>query len=334
MKVVDMHCDTIGEIHDRRREGEEICLRKSRLHIDLEKMQAGDYGLQNFAVFVHLGREKKPFEYAMETIDTFYQEMEANRDVIGVVKSWADIEKNWSEGKMSALLTLEEGGACQGNPAYLRDFYRLGVRMMTLTWNFPNELAWPNNIADKSRSPLGEPDAEHGLTAAGIEFVREMERLGMIVDVSHLGDAGFWDVVKYTKRPFVASHSNCRALVPCCPRDLTDEMLKALAERGGVSGINFCIDFLRDPGEWKDGEQKMSLVSDMVRHIKHMKNVGGIGCIGLGSDFDGIEGELEMGSAAGMQMLADEMKKQGFSASEIEAVFYKNVLRVYKEILS
>ncbi len=334
MKVVDMHCDTIGEIHDRRREGEEICLRKSRLHMDLEKMQAGDYGLQNFAVFVHLGREEKPFEYAMETIDTFYQEIEANSDVIGSVRSWADIERNWAEGKMSALLTVEEGGACQGNLAYLRDFYRLGVRMMTLTWNFPNELAWPNNMKLKIRSTMGEPDTEHGLTETGIAFVREMERLGMIVDVSHLGDAGFWDVVKYTKRPFVASHSNCRALVPSCPRDMTDEMLKALAERGGVAGINYCIDFLREPGEWKDGEQKMSRVSDMVRHMKHMKNVGGIGCIGLGSDFDGIEGVLEMGSAAGMQMLAAEMEKQGFAASEIEAVFYKNVLRVYKEILN
>ncbi len=333
MKAIDMHCDTIAEIHALRAKGEKISILRNDLHIDLEKMKAGDYGLQNFALFVNLGREKKPFEYAMALLDTFYTEIEAYPDRIGVVRTGEDIEKNWNEGRISALLTIEEGGVCEGKLPYLRDFYRLGVRMMTLTWNYANELGWPNILNLEGSATIGHVDAEHGLTETGIAFVEEMERLGMIVDVSHLNDAGFWDVVKYGKRPFVASHSNCRALVPGCPRDLTDEMIRAIAERGGVAGINYCIDFLRSPAEWKEGEVPVSRVSDMVRHMKHMKNVGGIGCIGLGSDFDGISGELEMKTAADLPLLEAEMRRQGFTESEIEAVFHGNVLRVYREVL-
>lgn len=223
---------------------------------------------------------------------------------------------------------------CQGELAYLRDFYRMGARMMTLTWNFENELAYPNKIrldmTHADRPPKCVPDTENGLKERGIEFVREMERIGMIIDVSHLNDAGIWDVFRYTKKPFVASHSNCRALAHH-PRNLTDEMLRALGERGGVAGINFCAAFLRD--EENGQEPVHSYCRDMVAHMKHMKQVGGIGCIGLGTDFDGIGSQVEMKDCSGMQMLADEMSRQGFSTGEIEAVFHENVLRIYKELL-
>ena len=233
---------------------------------------------------------------------------------------------------MSAMLTLEEGGICQGNLSYLRDFYRLGARMMTLTWNFQNELGFPNKMgaSDGTRPPRCVPDTEHGLTETGIAFLEEMERLGMIIDISHLNDAGIWDVFRHTTKPFVASHSNARALASH-PRNLTDEMIRALAERGGVAGINFCASFLRD--EEHGGDPKHSLCRDMVRHMKHMKSIGGIGCIGLGSDFDGITSIVEMKDCSGMQMLADEMSAQGFTTGEIESVFSGNVLRVYREVL-
>ena len=141
--------------------------------------------------------------------------------MIGIVRSYRDIEDNWRKGRMSALLTIEEGGVCQGSLRFLRDFYRLGVRMMTLTWNFPNELGFPNK---RERREDGTtylvPDQSNGLTGTGIEFVEEMERLGMIIDVSHLNDAGIWDVFRHTKKPFVASHSNARA-VASHPRNMT-----------------------------------------------------------------------------------------------------------------
>lgn len=333
MKVVDMHCDTIGELFDSQINGEGGTILENRFHMDLQKMEKGDYLLQNFALFVHLGRTDRPFEQAMKMADLFFTEMEAHPDKIGIVRSWADIEKNKKEGRMSAMLTLEEGGICQGELSYLRDFYRLGARMMTLTWNFQNELGFPNKRISQGDElpPVNLPDTENGLTEKGIQFVEEMERLGMIIDISHLNDAGIWDVFRYTKKPFVASHSNARALASH-PRNLTDDMIRALAERGGVAGINYCAMFLRD-GDYRAGQPEYSYCRDMVAHMKHMKQIGGIGVIGLGSDFDGIGSIVEMKDCSGMQLLADEMSSQGFTTGEIEAVFHENVLRVYKELL-
>lgn len=330
MKVIDMHCDTIAEIYEDHKRGGRMNIRRNSLHLDLERMRAGDYGMQNFALFTSIQREKEPFLHTMELLDTFYQEMEAHQDLIGIVKSYQDMENNWKEGKMSAMLTIEEGGACQGSLAALRDFYRLGVRMMTLTWNFPNELGYPNRVIyEGPEAGMHKPDAEHGLTETGIAFVEEMERLGMIIDISHLNDGGIRDVFRYTKKPFVASHSNARALCGIA-RNLTDEMIRELAERGGVAGINYCAAFL---GGWENGEPKVSRIADMVAHMKHMKMIGGIGCIGLGSDFDGIVGKLEIGGADMVPYLEAAMRREGFTASEIEAVFHKNVLRVYRDIL-
>lgn len=334
MKVADMHCDTISELYNHQQNGEKVSIGENEGHVDLKKMRRGEYLLQNFALFVHLKRTQEPFAYAMKLVDAFYREIEAYPEQIGAVRSWKDIEKNMQSGRISALLTIEEGGVCQGELAYLRDFYRVGVRMMTLTWNFKNELAFPNIMPEKQQSsdrPLRFlPDTTHGLTEKGIAFVEEMERLGMIIDVSHLGDAGIWDVIRYTKKPFVASHSNARALASH-PRNLTDEMIRALAERGGVAGINYCAAFLRDTENGQ--EPKNSYCRHMVAHMKHMKAIGGIGCVGLGSDFDGIVSTVEMGDCSGMQLLADEMDRQGFTDSEIEAVFSGNVLRLYRELL-
>lgn len=330
MKAADMHCDTIYEIYKNRREGGDASLRNNSFHLDLEKMRKGNYGIQNFAVYVDLKKTDHPCLSAMEMIDLFYQEVEANPDLIGAVSTYEEIAANWREGRMSAMLTVEEGGICLGNLRLLRDFYRLGVRMMTLTWNYPNELAYPNRIVREGPEKGCYPDTEHGLTERGVEFLEEMERLGMIVDVSHLNDAGIWEVFAHTKKPLVASHSNARALATH-PRNLTDEMIRKLGERGGVAGVNFYADFLHD---WTEGEQKKSRISHMIAHMKHFKQVGGIGCVGLGSDFDGIGGDMELGDGSMLPLLEDEMRRQGFSAAEIEAVFYGNVLRVYRELLS
>ncbi len=329
MKVIDMHCDTIAELYYRREAAKAFSISENDCHIDLKRMKQGDYCLQNFALFTSLDRHERPFEYCMKLVDLFYTEMEQYGDRIGIVKSYEDIERNMEAGRMSAMLTIEEGGVCQGELAYLRDFYRLGVRMMTLTWNFPNELGWPNRCRIEGDEAFFEPDTEHGLTEKGIEFLYEMEKLGMIVDVSHLSDAGISDVFCHTSKPFVASHSNARS-VASHPRNLTDEMIRKLAERGGVAGINYCADFLHD---WKKGESAISRVEDMILHMKHMKKVGGIGVIGLGSDYDGIGGELEMKSPADLPLLERAMEKAGFTEEEIEAVFYRNVLRVYREVL-
>ena len=322
MKVVDMHCDTILELYKARERGEEISLLDNDLHIDLKKMEAGDYFLQNFALFVDLKGTEDPFLTCVRMADLFYQVMEENRDRISPVTTWAEIERNWKEGRMSALLTLEEGEVCQGDPALLRTLYRLGARMMTFTWNYENSLAWPGREG-------GLPETEKGLKERGFEILEEMEALGMIVDVAHLSDAGIWDVLRTAKKPFVASHSNARSLASHA-RNLTDEMIRAIAEKGGVIGINYYCNFLEDIPE---GGRQISRISRMVEHMKHIRQVGGAGCIGLGSDFDGIYGEVEIGNSAGLPRLAEAMEEAGFTASEVEDVFYRNVLRLYRELL-
>lgn len=154
-----------------------------------------------------------------------------------------------------------------------------------------------------------------------------MERLGIIIDVSHLSDAGFYDVYHHTTKPFVASHSNARQVCGVA-RNMSDDMILKLASRGGVMGINFCSDFLTT-----EGTHQTSYIKDMVQHILYIKNLAGIDCIGLGSDFDGIGSKLEMKDASGYQMLYGALIEAGLSIEEIEKIFYKNVLRVYKAVL-
>ena len=184
MKVVDMHCDTISELFYRKEEGRGHSVWKNDCHVDLERMEKGDYCLQNFALYTPLDKHERPFEYCMKLVDLFYREMEEQRERIGIVRSYEDILENQRLGRMSAMLTIEEGGVCQGETAFLRDFYRVGVRMMTLTWNFKNELAWPNIVRIEGEEAYFEPDTEHGLTEKGIEFVEEMERLLSLIHIS------------------------------------------------------------------------------------------------------------------------------------------------------
>ncbi len=327
--IVDMHCDTIYELRQLQKAGKDYSLRENLLHIDLQKMKKGEYLLQNFAMYVNMSKEK-PLEEALHLIDIFYQEMEKNQDLIAPVRTYSDIEENRKAGRMSALLTLEEGEICQGDPAILHILYRLGARMMTLTWNFENSLAYPNKFPpEKTQDARCLPDMEHGVKEAGIRILEEMEKIGMIIDVSHLSDAGFLDVAKYTTKPFVASHSNARALCGHC-RNLTDDMIRILAERGGVMGLNFCPDFVN---EKKDGKDAVCTIEGLVRHAKHIVNVGGMECLGLGTDYDGISGELELKDCSFMPILYDALLKNGFNQDQADAIFEGNVLRVYQELL-
>lgn len=340
MKTIDLHCDTLSYLLRRRYEGNtKETLLKNKGHVDLEKLEKGGALLQNFAVFVALNQSKDPVREAMEMIDLYYEELQNNEERIAPVFCYKDIEKNEKAGKLSAMLTIEEGGVCKGNLSYLRNYYRLGVRMLTLTWNYPNEIGYPNLGDGLNRSEAdGGSDAvpfhrianvTNGLTEFGVQFVEEMERLGMIVDVSHLSDAGFYDVCRVAKKPFVASHSNARAISPWV-RNLTDDMIKMLAEKGSITGLNFCPDFLT---EMSEGEHNPGTIQAIVAHAKHIVNVGGIECLGLGSDFDGIPGHAGIGDYSGMPKLSDALCKAGFSPAQVEQIFYKNALRLYKEVL-
>lgn len=348
MKVVDMHCDTISALLEKKRDGETVSLRENNCHVDILKMKQGDYLLQNFALFVEMGCSNDPWQEVQELFEIYMQEIAVNEDSIAPVLAFEDIEKNRQAGKISAMLTVEEGGVCGGDLEKLHTLYKQGVRMMTLLWNYPNELGYPNldrtkgkklRIAEQGgnsavfnlvkQNYLNTPNTEDGLTQKGIAFVEEMEKLGMIIDVSHMSDAGFYDVLRYTKKPFVASHSNSRYSCPCV-RNLSDDMIRKLAERGGVMGLNFCGDFLT---QYPVGVQNPGTIAAIVKHAKHIVAVGGVECLGLGSDFDGIDTHAELTGADKIGLLWDALNKSGFTQEQLDKIFGENVLRVYKEVL-
>lgn len=329
MKIADMHCDTISEIWESRRTGKPQQLFQNSLHVDIQKMKKANYVLQNFALYIDMKKGLDPFAYVLELVDVFQNEIQKNAKEIQFVTTYDEILANEKQGKLSALMTIEEGGCCKGEIQNLETLYQLGARMMTLTWNYPNELASPN-LFDKE-SPLSAEgfslfDTSVGLTEKGFQFIERMEALGIIIDVSHLSDAGFWDVAKHTKKPFVASHSNARALCGHA-RNLTDDMIRVIADRGGVIGLNFYGRFLNAVND------DYSSVARMAEHARHILNVGGGECLGLGSDFDGMNGRLEIQDCGQMYKLVQELERQHFTDDEIERILFRNVMRVYKELL-
>lgn len=324
MKVADMHCDTVKELLTKRREGAKDTLFENTLHMDLQRMKQGDYLLQNFAMFIYQRYVKSPYEECKSEYAVFADEMEKNKALVSHVRNYQDIGIAAAEGKIAALLTIEEGEACEGDIKKLEEFYNLGVRMMALTWNYDNSLSTSASKYKLDR-PRNYSGSREGLTETGIEFVQRMEELGMIPDVSHMSDEGIEDMLQITTKPFVASHSNARIL---CPhrRNLTDDFIRRMGEKGCVIGANFYSEFLQ-----KDAA--LSKVEWIVDHIFHMVNVGGIESVGLGSDFDGIDCELEMKDCSQIQMLAEALRRRGMTEEQIEKIFYKNVLRLYKELL-
>ncbi len=330
MKVWDMHCDTLSALREKENAGKEASFQTNDLHVDLEKMKAGDYLLQCFACYVNLGEETDPMKAALEMVDGFYRLLDRYPDELTQIRTPEDVRNLLSSGKMGAMLTLEEGAVCLDDVRMLRNFYRLGVRMMTLTWNYENGLASPNIVpGDMATVWPCAAVADKGLKEKGIEMLHEMEKIRMILDVSHLSDGGIWDVLRYAERPFVASHSNARE-VCAHVRNLTDDMIRAMGEKGCLIGLNYCASFL-DP--CMDRTRVKSRIKDMAVHARHIMNVGGSQILGLGSDFDGIEGDLEINGAGDMPLLAQGLHEEGFSWSEIEGIFYRNAVRFFEENL-
>ncbi|WP_270647864.1 dipeptidase [Paeniclostridium hominis] len=312
MKFIDLHCDTIDKLISIK---EDDKLKINSHSVDIEKLIKGNCLAQTFALYVDIESCKKPYKHCMNMANKFHKEVNLNDDLISLATNYKEIIDNEKRGEISALLSIEEGAVLEGDIENLNKFYNLGVRMMTLTWNHENEIGYPHIRSEYSSK---------GLKDFGIEVVNKMNELGMIVDVSHLSDAGFYDVAKISKTPFIATHSNARKITNHS-RNLTDDMIKTLANLGGVTGINFCSAFI--------GDTPKTMIKDMVNHIKHIRNIGGIDVIALGSDFDGIGCEVEIKDASEMGKLAMQLEREGFKTEEIEKVFYKNALRVIKDVM-
>lgn len=312
MFFCDLHADTISKLYEHEEQ-----LASNNCAVDLNKLRISHYILQTFALFVKLDRQN-PYQYFLTLLQKFEAEMKLNCHEIGLVKNYDDIINNFRNGRLSALLTLEEGGIIGDDLKKLVTLYERGVRLITLTWNFENSLGYPNS--HNNHYPYAE--LNKGLKPFGIKAIQKMEELGIIIDVSHLSDKGFYDVYKNTTRPFVASHSNARAICEH-PRNLTDEMIKLIVARKGLIGLNFCPFFLAN------GAQE-SRIADMLLHLNHFKKLNALNYIALGSDFDGISGILEIKDASRVYQLVLALRDEGYSEEEIRKICYKNALDFFK----
>lgn len=323
MKFVDMHCDTLMQAHFSKTPS---LSELPKAMVDVKRMKEGGALAQFFAIFLPpVGAEKmlgldKPIvdeEYIADLAQIFNQTMKDCADVIAPARNLNDILANEKNGKMSGILAIEDGRSVLGKLENIDRYYDMGVRYISLTWNHENCFGFPN-----SKDP--EIMAK-GLTPFGKEAVSYMFEKGILVDVSHLSDGGFKDVAALATKPFVATHSNLRSLSPH-QRNLTDDMFKTLASKGGVAGINFGPEFLNADVTCKD-----STVDLMSQHIRKMISIGGEEAVALGSDFDGIGGNLEINEISKMHLLFDRLAKDGLSQETIEKIAYKNVLRVIGE---
>lgn len=320
MKLIDMHCDTIGKIMDLDRQGN---LADNLCSITIDEMRKAGSLAQFFACFTYFGDYidnggyDKCYEHALDMITFLDKQLSIFSENVASARSYEDICKNKRDGRISAIVTIEEGGIINGEMERLYTLYEKGIRLMTLMWNYENCLGYPNS---KDSYIMRK-----GLKPFGIEVVKKMGELGMIVDVSHASDGSFWDVIKYAKGPVVASHSNCRALCNH-PRNLSDEMIRALAEKGGVSGLNLYGAFLGTPNE--------SRIDEMAAHILHMIHVGGSEFPAIGTDFDGFSGMdlMEIPMLSDMEKLWNYLKKKGVSEDQMEKIWNGNILRVLREI--
>jgi membrane dipeptidase len=361
--IVDTHADTPGRFVD---ENFDLSQEAGTGYLDFNKIKAGNLGAEFFSIWVNpwtfKGRE---IQRALDMIDSVYEQARLHPDKMMMAFSTQDILAAHRQHKLAALLGVEGGHAIQGDMRVLRDYYRLGVRYMTLTWSNTNELG-------DSSGDLDDKTVEHhnGITDFGRQVVREMNRLGMMVDISHVADRTFFQALVASRAPVIASHSSSRALTDA-PRNMTDDMLIALARNGGVAQVNFYCGFIsqkyvdrakemkaqNDPDyvkvqalfkEPQTPEVKKQLdaanaalasklprppLSDLIDHIDHMVKVAGVDHVGLGSDFDGIDCSPQgLDSAADLPKITQALYERGYTAAQLDKILGGNLMRVFGEV--
>jgi membrane dipeptidase len=364
--VIDTHADTPQRFLD---EGFDIGSTDPNDYgnLSLDKAKRGGLGAEFFSIWVDPAMNQGHFaKHTFDLIDSVYQQAAHHPDRMMMAFSVADIERAHRKHKLAALMGIEGGHSIENDMRLLRDYYRLGVRYMTLTWSNTNE--WADSSGD-----IDDPKVQHhnGLTDFGKQVVVEMNRLGMMVDISHVADKTFWDAIATSKAPVIASHSSARALVDA-PRNMTDDMLRAVAKNGGVVQVNFFsgfddqnfwnalkaqskekaaaeqkyLDELRAQGktptfsdedrierEWMARIPRPPFKS-LIDNIDHIAKVAGVDHVGLGSDFDGVSGATPQGidSAADLPKITQALLDRGYSAADIKKILGGNLLRVFGEV--
>lgn len=306
--IIDGHCDTLKECYKRK------CFIEDE-SLSFNIVDAPSPMLQMMAIYISPEEAEKGFEVTSKVLDEFDKQKERYDEKIVQIYSKGDIQKI-NNDKIGMLLTIENGSAIQGDLSNIDRFYDRGIRMMSIVWNESNELA--SGALEKN---------DNGLTTLGIQFVQHLNERDILVDVSHSSVKTFWDVVKITNRPVVASHS-CVYELCRHPRNLRDDAIKQIAKMDGIVGIGFCSAFLN--------EKKKADVLDIVAHIKYIRNLVGIDYVGIGSDFDGLEKEHILPDIKGVRdihHLEKTLKLEGFSRVEIEKVLGGNWQRVLEHNL-
>jgi membrane dipeptidase len=332
--VVDTHNDITSAITDG---GFDLGPRDTsgKNQTDIPRMKEGGLDAEFFAIYVaaKYAREGGAARRAMEMIDGVYEQARRHPESLEMAFRSDDIRRIHKSGKIAALMGIEGGHATEDSLSALRQFYRLGVRYITLTHTNTN------NWADSAGGINNPAEKRHGgLSDFGREVVREMNRLGMMADISHVSDDTFHDVIETTQAPVIASHSSCRALTNV-PRNLTDDMLKALAKNRGVVMINFYNGFINTeyakPGMPTPAKPADGATMDMLmRHFEHAIKVAGVDHVGIGSDFDGVDGMLPAGmeDVSKLPVIAYELLKRGYSDADVKKVLGENMLRVMAEV--
>lgn len=315
MFICDCHCDTLTELYNKN-----ASLYENEQHFDIKRQIALGGGLQFCAIYVptEVFRYQGGLRYTLCLLDKYNQEIkklhENGIDVLQV--RTAEDAGNVLKHKAATLLAIEEGGAIDGSLEALRCLYELGVRAMTLTWSNRNDIA----------DGINEEATGSGLTLFGKQVVAEMNRLGMLVDVSHISTAGFWSVIETSTKPVIATHSNAKSL--CAhPRNLNDEQIKALAQNGGLAGITFAGQFLEE--DWRN-----ACIESVYKHIDYMLNlIGNDDHIGFGSDFDGISHPpYNIQGVQDYKPLIEYLSKY-YSDETINKITHQNVINLLQKVL-
>ncbi|WP_256757712.1 dipeptidase [Cohnella sp. WQ 127256] len=309
MKIFDAHCDVLSKLLDNPKL--DFANEKEGLDVTLERMLESGIGVQNFAVYLP-ERRSGEFKYVLESIDLFHERI-LKEPQLRFIRTKNDLRLASNEGRIGALLSLEGVDSLNGNLAYLRILYHLGVRSIGLTWNHAN---W---AADGVLEPRNS-----GFTARGKDLIKECNRLGMIMDVSHLSEKGFWELIEDSHKPVIASHSNASTISPRL-RNLTDAQIGSIIHTGGVIGITFVPPFVSmdEPVE----------MDKILLHIDHICSLGGKRHIGLGSDFDGIQQWIVGLEHAGKYDRLVNLMLKHYREEDVELFVYGNWFRFYMEHL-
>ena len=366
--VIDTHADTPQRFIDEHFDIGSVTP-VSEGNVDLQKARQGNLGAEFFSIWVDPQTSAGHYtQRALDLMDAVYRQAARHPDQMVMAFSAEDIMRARSgpHKRLAALMGVEGGHAIEGDIRVLRDFYRLGARYMTLTWSNTNELG-------DSSGDIDDPKVQHhnGLTPFGKEVVLEMNRLGMMVDISHVADKTFWDTIAVTKAPVIASHSSARALVNA-PRDMTDDMLRAVAKNGGVVDVNFYSAFDDETFRKEEAAQHKEVeaateqhiaqqkaagkpvsymevdhiqrkylakiprppLKSLIDQIDHIAKVAGIDHVGLGSDFDGVSGALPQGmdSVADLPKITQALLDRGYNPEDIKKILGGNVLRVFRQV--